>query len=171
MNDSFEFQDVESICCGKTIQRSPVNRQLFPVLDLCWAATKACGLKHGTCLVHRENVFGSPFAPIYSSSTPYSGMLHSWNLNAADGIPVRESTGNHRPWILSFQQKDHIHWITWLINKDFRSRSFNLTNSPTPSTFSCWKVRFKTQVSACSDSPSEAMLWIREVEMVDSVDD
>ena len=42
---------------------------------------------------------------------------------------------------------------------------------PTPSTFSCWKIRFKTQVSAFSGSPSEAMLWIKEVEMVDSVDD
>ena len=46
-----------------------------------------------------------------------------------------------------------------------------LTNFPTPSTFSYWKIRFKTQVSACSGFPSEAMLWIKEVEMVDSVDD
>ena len=35
----------------------------------------------------------------------------------------------------------------------------------------CWNIRFKTQVSACSGFPSEAMLWIKEVEMVDSVDD
>ena len=41
----------------------------------------------------------------------------------------------------------------------------------TPATFSCWKIKFKTQVSACSSSPSEAMLWIKEVEVVDSVDD
>ena len=40
----------------------------------------------------------------------------------------------------------------------------------TLSTSSCWKTRFKTQVSACSSSSSEAMLWIKEVEMVDSVD-
>ena len=36
-----------------------------------------------------------------------------------------------------------------------------LDKSPTHSTFSCWKIRFKTQVSACSSSSSE----------VDSVDD
>ena len=42
---------------------------------------------------------------------------------------------------------------------------------PTPSTFSCWKMRFKTQVSSHSGFPSEAMLWIKEVEMVESVDD
>ena len=32
--------------------------------------------------------------------------------------------------IFSLWQKDPIHRITWLINKDFRSRSFNLTNFP-----------------------------------------
>ena len=41
----------------------------------------------------------------------------------------------------------------------------------TPSTFSCWKTRFKTQVSACSSFPLKAMLWVKEVEMFDSVDD
>ena len=42
---------------------------------------------------------------------------------------------------------------------------------PTPATFACWKIRFKTEVCACSQFPTEAMQWIREVEMVDSVDD
>ena len=41
---------------------------------------------------------------------------------------------------------------------------------PALSTFSCWKLRFKTQVSASSGFPSGVMLWIKEVEMVDSVD-
>ena len=34
-----------------------------------------------------------------------------------------------------------------------------------------WKVRFKTQVTTCSDFPWDAMLWIKEVEMVDSLDE
>ena len=42
---------------------------------------------------------------------------------------------------------------------------------PTHSTFSCWKIRFKTQVRSCSSFPSETMLWIKKVEMVESVDD
>ena len=42
---------------------------------------------------------------------------------------------------------------------------------PTPSTFACWKIRFKTEVCTCSQFPTEAMQWIKEVEMVDSVDD
>ena len=42
---------------------------------------------------------------------------------------------------------------------------------PTPATFACWKIRFKTDVCTCSQFPTEAMHWIKEVEMVDSVDD
>ena len=42
---------------------------------------------------------------------------------------------------------------------------------PTAATFACWKIRFKTEVCICSQFPTEAMHWIKEVEMVDSVDD
>ena len=42
---------------------------------------------------------------------------------------------------------------------------------PTPATFACWKIRFKTEVCNCLQFPTEAMQWIKEVEMVDSVDD
>ena len=42
---------------------------------------------------------------------------------------------------------------------------------PTPATFACWKMRFKTEVCTCSQFPTEAMQWIKEVEMVDSVDE
>ena len=42
---------------------------------------------------------------------------------------------------------------------------------PTPATLACWKIRFKTEVCTCSQFPTEAMHWIKEVELVDSVDD
>ena len=42
---------------------------------------------------------------------------------------------------------------------------------PTPATFACWKIRFKTEVCTCSQFPTEALHLIKEVEMVDSVDD
>ena len=40
-----------------------------------------------------------------------------------------------------------------------------------PATFACWLIRFKTEVRICSQFPTEAMLWIKEVEMVESVGD
>ena len=42
---------------------------------------------------------------------------------------------------------------------------------PVPQTFSFWKIRFEIDVCICSNFLSEAMLWIKEVEMVNSVDD
>ena len=41
---------------------------------------------------------------------------------------------------------------------------------PNPATFQCWKTSFKTEVCYCSDFSTEAMLWIEEVEIVESVD-
>ena len=38
-----------------------------------------------------------------------------------------------------------------------------------PKTFASWKIRFKTEVSTCPQFPTEAMLWIREVEIVDDL--
>ena len=31
---------------------------------------------------------------------------------------------------------------------------------PTPATFACWKIRFKTEVCTCSQFPTEAMQWM-----------
>ena len=39
---------------------------------------------------------------------------------------------------------------------------------PSPQSFLVWTIRFKNQATTCSDFPSQAMLWIKEVEMVDS---
>ena len=41
----------------------------------------------------------------------------------------------------------------------------------TPATFACWRISFKTEVCTCSQLLTEALLWIKEVELVDSVDD
>ena len=42
---------------------------------------------------------------------------------------------------------------------------------PTPATFACWKMRFKIEACTCSQFYTEAMHWIKEVELVDSVDE
>ena len=39
----------------------------------------------------------------------------------------------------------------------------------TPATFACWKIRFKIWVCICSQYLTEAILWMKEVEMVESV--
>ena len=32
---------------------------------------------------------------------------------------------------------------------------------PTPQTFSCWKIKFKTEVCSCAKFPTETMLWTK----------
>ena len=48
---------------------------------------------------------------------------------------------------------------------------FHFDKFPSPATFACWKLRFKTEVCICWQFPTQAMLWIKEVESVDSVHD
>ena len=41
---------------------------------------------------------------------------------------------------------------------------------PNTTSFLVWIIRFKNQATTFSDVPSDAMLWIKEMEMVDSLD-
>ena len=113
-----------------------------------------------------------------SSQTPYQGILHSTTPSATCAIPVQVSTG--RPvargeerigstatlpmsermpsTMISFYQRKY-HRILWMDSKDNRYRSFSSTNSPLHHYFSYWKMKFKTQVSPCSDFPSEELCY------------
>ena len=42
---------------------------------------------------------------------------------------------------------------------------------PTPATFACWKIMFKTEVCTFSQFATETMQWIKEVEFVESLDE
>ena len=66
----------------------------------------------------------------------------------------------------------------WDFSKDYGADQQRLQISdlhfdkfPTPTTLACWKIRFKNEVCTCSQFPTEAMLWTKEVELVGSVDD
>ena len=78
INDSREFHDVESICNGKS---SHVPSQPAIVQSLGGMPSRDPNLRPGTwnLLGTSGNVFDSPRTVIDSSSTPYQGMLHSFN--------------------------------------------------------------------------------------------
>ena len=52
-----------------------------------------------------------------------------------------------------------------------RSQQTRFDKSINPQSFLVWKIRFKNQVTTCDDFPSEAMLWIKEEDMVDSLEE
>ena len=81
-----EFQDVESICSGKI---SHVPGQPAIVQRLGGMLRRDPSLRPDTwnLLGTSGNVFDSPLAVIDSSSTPFQGMLHSWNQSATGKKP------------------------------------------------------------------------------------
>ena len=51
----------------------------------------------------------------------------------------------------------------WADQQRLQISDLHFDKFPTPATFACWKIRFKTEVCTCSQFPTEAMQWIKEV--------
>ena len=132
--------------------------------------------------VFRETFFANPDA---SSSAPKPQELHQWNSSIEE--PLHSSTlekserrtqdqdqrcqpGPSAKNSVIFSGGDSPQ--TYGADQQrLQISDLHFDKFPTPSTFACWKIRFKTDVCTCSQFPTEAMQWIKEVEMVDSVDD
>ena len=133
---------------------------------------------HGTS----GNVFANPHA---SSSAPYPQELNPWETTIEE--PRHMSTAekserleHNRDLRCQFgpSTKDSVIFSGGDSSKNYGADQQRLQISdlhfdkfPTPATFACWKIRFKTEVCTCSQFPTEAMQWIKEVELVDSVDE
>ena len=158
----------------------PVNRRFSHLFVILGRKDKPPDIwdTHGVS----GNVFVNPLA---SSSSPYPQGLNPWISN------VSEHTSPH---VLSERQtpdtaldprcqsgpsaRNSFDPCEGRFSKDYVADQQRLQISelhfdkfPTPTTFACWKIRFKIEVCTCSQFPTEAMLWIKEVEMVESVDD
>ena len=128
------------------------------------------------------NVFANPVA---SSSALYPQELHQWNSSIEEPLhssTVEKSERQEQDQDLRCHSgpsaKNSVIFSGGDSSKNYGADQQRLLISdlhfdkfPTPATFACWKIRFKTEVCTCSQIPTEAMLWIKEVEMVDSVDD
>ena len=91
MNDPREFQDVESACSGR-LSHFPTQPAVVPSPPGMPSRDQSLRPDTWNLLGTLGNVFDSPVAPIDSSSTPFRGMLHSWNPNATFDDSVRLST-------------------------------------------------------------------------------
>ena len=126
------------------------------------------------------NVFANPTA---SSSAPYPQESNPWDSNVSEHTsphvmsesqtPVQDQRCQSGP-----SARNSFVPSEGRSSKDYGADQQRLQISdlcfdkfPNPATFVCWKKRFKTEECTCSQFPTEAVLWIKEVEMVDSVDD
>ena len=189
MNDSRDFQDAESIRSGDShVTSRPVSFPRHPIPGGMLSRSfgmprRRDGLPsiwdtHG----FSGNVFVNPDA---SSSALYPQELKQWSASIEEPIHTSTAEKSERPEQnrdLRCQSgpsaKDSVIFSGGDSSKNYGADQQRLQISdlhfdkfPTPATFACWKIRFKTEVCTCSQFPTEAMQWIKEVEMVDSVNE
>ena len=128
------------------------------------------------------NVFVNPTA---SSSSPYPQGFNPWISDTMEHTsPQKRVNAKHQtqPWIRDASQDRQPDIHSTQVREDSSKNygadqqrpqisDLHFDKFPTPATFACWKIRFKTEVCTCSQFPTEAMHWIKEMELVDSVDD
>ena len=194
MNDSKDFMDAESTCSGNPHVTSPPG--LFPKHPPFEGLLKPAFIsqrqdEEPPNIWDTSGISGNVFAnPQASLSAPYSQELNSskWNpwretteepihksIAEKSGRPKQDSdlrcqSGPSARNSVLFSGGDS--------SKNYGADQQRLQISdlhfdkfPTPATFSCWKIRFKTEVCTCSQFSTEAMQWIKEVELADSVDE
>ena len=189
MNDSKDFQDAESIRSGNShVTSRPVS---FPPHQIPEGLLRPSFIsprrKEGPpCIWDTHGTSGNVFAnPHASSSAPYPQELNPWGTTIEEPLHMSTAEKSERPEQNQDQRcqsgpsaKDSVIFSGGDSSKNYGADQQRLQildlhfdKFPTPATFACWKIRFKTEVCTCSQFPTEAMQWIKEVEMVDSVDD
>ena len=185
MNDSKDFQDAESVRSGDShvtsqpgvFPKHPPFEGLLRPSFMSQRQTDGPPNTWDTSVVS-GNVFAHPQA---SSSAPYpQGLNSTWKKTIEEPIHMSTAEKSGRPerdQDLRRQSgpstQDSVRLFQELCADQQRLQISDLhfDKFPTPATFACWKVRFKTEVCTCSQFPAEAMQWIKEVELVDSVDE
>ena len=190
MNDSKDFQDAESIRSGNSHVTSPPG--LFPrhppfegLLKPAFRSQRQT--EEPPNIWDTSGISGNVFAhPQASSSAPYPQESNStWKKTIEEPIHMSTAEKSGRPerdQDLRCQSgpsaKDSVIFSGGDYFKNYGAdqqrlqiSDLHLDKFPTPATFACWKMRFKTEVCTCSQFPTEAMQWIKEVELVDSVDE
>ena len=125
------------------------------------------------------NVFANPTA---SSSAPYPQESNPWVSNVSEHTTRRvmsesQTSSQDQRCQSGPSARNSLVPSEGRCSKNYGADQQRLQISDphfdkfsTSATFACWKIRFKTEVCTCSQFPAEAMLWIKEVEMVESVD-
>ena len=189
MNDSRDFQDAESMRSGNShVTSQPVSFPPHPIPG--GMLSRSIGMpsrREGPPSIwDTHGIWGNVFAnPLASSSVPYPQELNPWSSGREEPIhsstmeksekqtPVQDQRCQSGPSAKSSvipREGDSLKNYG-ADQQRLQISDLHFDTFPTPATFACWKIRFKTEVCTCSQFPTEAMHWIKEVEKVDSVGD
>ena len=189
MNDSRYFQDVQSVRSGNSrVTSPPVSFPPRPIPERMLNSSIGMPSRRERPSIwdtHGKsgNVFANPPA---SSSTPYPQELNQWNSSTEEPLHSSAVEYSERPEQkkkdLRCQSGPSANSSVIFSGKDYSKNygadqqrlqisDLHFEEFPATATFACWKIRVKTEVCTCSQFPTEAMHWIKEVELVDSVDE
>ena len=189
INDSKDFQDAESVRSGNShVTSRPVSFPTHPIPEgMLRHSFVSPRRKEGPpCIWDTHGISGNVFAnPHASSSAPYPQELNPWCTTIEEPLHMSTAEKNERPeqnrdlrCQSGLSVKDSVIFSGGDSSKNYGADQQPLQISdlhfdkfPTPATFACWKIRFKTEVCTCSQFPTEALQWIKEVELVDSLDE
>ena len=192
VNDSGEFQEVESNHSGR-LSHVPSQPAMIPSSRSMLSRDKRLPLHPWNTTGLQENVLGNQCStfglPRNPSQGIHYGVAHE-TRRETESVPRAIRTGT------SFARDDEQNQGTipmptfatkplttssavpvefpqnYMVGQQRQQISeLQFDKFPNSKSFLVWKFRFKTQVTTCSDSPTDAMLWIKEVEMVDSLEE
>ena len=189
MNDSKDFQDSESVRSENShVTSQPMLFPKHPVPEgLLRPSFVSPRRREGPPSIwDTHGIPGKVFANSHaSSSAPYPQELNPWRKIIEKPLHMFTAEKSERP-----EQNQDLRCQTGPSPKDsvifsggdssknhgadqqrLQISDLHFDKFPTPATFACWTIRFKTEVCACSRFPTEAMQWIKEVELDDSVDE
>ena len=189
MNDSRDFQDAESVRSGHShVTSQPVFFPHPPILEgmLRPSFVSPSRRERPPSISDTHGFSGNVLAdPVASSTALYPQELNPWSSGRVETIrsSTAEKSDNRTPVQDQRCQSGPSAKSSFIPSEGDSLKNYGTDQQrlqisdlhfdkfPTPATFACWKMRFKTEVCTCSQFPTEAKHWIKEVEMVDSVDD
>ena len=187
MNDSRDFNDAESVRSGLSHVTS--QPAFFPPFQHPGGMlSRSVGMPRRRdgppSIWDTHGISGNVFAnPVASSSAPYPQESNPWVSNVSEHTSPHVTSESQTPAQDQRCQsgpsaRNSVIRSEGGFSKNYGADQQRLQISDphfdkftAPATFACWKIRFKTEVCACSQFPTEAMLRIKEVELVDSLDD
>ena len=182
-----DFQDAESIRSGNShVTSRPVSFPPHPIPEgmLRHSFLTPSRREGPPSIWDTHGISGNVFAdPVASSTAPYPQELNPWSSKKSEHTSPHVMSENQT--LVQDQRcqsgpsaKNSVFPSEGDSSKNYGADQQRLQISDlhfdkfaTPSTFACWKIRFKTEVCTCSQFLTEALLWIKEEELVDPVDD
>ena len=167
MNESKDFQDAESVRSGNShVTSRPVSFPPHPIPGgmLRQSFVSPSRREGPPSIWDTHGISGNVFAdPLASSSALYLQELHQWNSSEEPlhSSTVEKSDRPERNQDLRCQSgpsaKDSVIFSGGDSSKNYGAdqqrrqiSDLHFDKFPTPATFACWKIKFKTEVCTCS---------------------